>query len=65
MFADIFNSYFTKIGLDTVSHLQPTLATGLVLMVVKVIFFGGDQTAYVVSILQQLTKTLSKNTFLS
>ena len=25
--ADIFNSYFTKIGLDTVSHLQPTLAT--------------------------------------
>ena len=27
--ADIFNSYFTKIGLDTVSHLQPTLATGV------------------------------------
>ena len=26
--ADIFNSYFTKIGLDTVSHFQPTLATG-------------------------------------
>ena len=24
--ADIFNSYFTKIGLDTVSHLKPTLA---------------------------------------
>ena len=27
--ADIFNSYFTKIGLDTVSHLHPTLATGV------------------------------------
>ena len=27
--ADIFNSYFTEIGLDTVLHLQPTLATGV------------------------------------
>ena len=27
--ADIVNSYFTEIGLDTVSHLQPTLATGV------------------------------------
>ena len=27
--ADIFNSYFTKIGLATVSHLQPTQATGV------------------------------------
>ena len=27
--ADIFNSCFTKIGLDTVSHLQPTLAIGV------------------------------------
>ena len=25
--ADIFNSYFARIGLDTVSHLQPTLAS--------------------------------------
>ena len=25
----LFNSYFTKIGLATVSHLQPTLATGV------------------------------------
>ena len=29
-------------------------------MVVKVNFFGGDQTAHVVLILQQLNKTLSK-----
>ena len=27
--ADIFNSYFTNIGLDTVSHLQPTPTTGV------------------------------------
>ena len=27
--ADILYSFFTKIGLDTVSHLQPTLATGV------------------------------------
>ena len=27
--ADTFNSYFSKIGLVTVSHLQPTLATGV------------------------------------
>ena len=26
--ADIFNSYFTNIGLDTVSHLQPTCVDG-------------------------------------
>ena len=61
--ADIFNSYFTRIGLDTVSHLQPTLATGVDGGESE--FFGGDQTAHVVLILQQLNKTLSKNTFLS
>ena len=60
--ADIFNSYFTKIGLDTVSHLQPTLATGV--DGGESDFFGGDQTAHVVLILQQLNKTLSKNIFL-
>ena len=54
--ADIFNSYFTNIGLDTVSHLQPTRPQ--VLMVVKTICFGGDQTAHVVLILQQSNKTL-------
>ena len=27
--ADIFNRYFTNIGLDTVSHLQPTPTTGV------------------------------------
>ena len=27
--ADIFHSYFTNIGLDTVSHLQPTPTTGV------------------------------------
>ena len=27
--ADISNSYFTNIGLDTVSHLQPTSTTGV------------------------------------
>ena len=27
--ADIFNSYFTNIGLDTLSHLQPTPTTGV------------------------------------
>ena len=27
--ADICNSYFAKIGLDTVSHLQPTMAAGV------------------------------------
>ena len=42
--ADIFNSYFTKIGLDTVSHLQPTLATGVDGGESE--FFGGDQTAH-------------------
>ena len=36
-----------------------------VLMVVKANFYGEDQTAHVVLILQQLNKTLSKNTFLS
>ena len=61
--ADIFNSYFTKIGLDTVSHLQPTLATCVDGGESE--FFGGDQTAHVVLILQQLNKTLSKNIFLS
>ena len=63
--ADIFNSYFTKIGLDTVCHIYnpPWLQ---VLMVVKVNFYGEDQTAHVFFlILQQLNKTLSKNTFLS
>ena len=33
-------------------------------MVVKANCFGGDHTAHVVLILQQLNKTLSKNTFL-
>ena len=61
--ADIFNSYFTKIGLDTVSHLQPTLAIGV--DGGESDFFGGDQTAHVVLILQQLNNTLSKNIFLS
>ena len=61
--ADIFNRYFTKIGLDTVSHLQPTLATGVDGGESE--YFGGDQTANVVLILQQLNMTLSKNTFLS
>ena len=56
--ADIFNSYFTKIGLDTVSHVQPALATCIV--VLNVNFFGGDQTAHVVLILQQLNKTVKK-----
>ena len=41
--ADIFNSYFTKIGLDTVSHLQPNLATGV--DGGESYFFGGDQTS--------------------
>ena len=41
--ADIFNSYFTKIGLDTVSHLQPNLATCVDGGESE--FFGGDQTA--------------------
>ena len=44
--ADIFNSYFTKIGLDTVSHLQPSLAIGVDGGESE--FFGGDQTAHVV-----------------
>ena len=57
--ADIFNSYFTKIGLDTVSHLQPTLATGV--DGGESDFFGGDQTAHVVLILQQLNKTVKKH----
>ena len=34
-----------------------------VLMVVKVNFSGEDQTAHVVLIVQQLNKSLSKNTF--
>ena len=37
----LINSYFTKIGLDTVSHLQPTQATGV--DGVKVIFYGEDK----------------------
>ena len=53
--ADIFNSYFTKIGLDTVSYLQPILATGV----------DGSESEFLWrasnSILQQLNKTLSKN----
>ena len=49
--ADIVNSYFTsKVGLDTVSHLQPILATGVDCGESE--FFGGDQTAHVVLILQ-------------
>ena len=56
--ADIFNIHFTNIGLDTVSHLQPTLATGVDGGESDV--FGGDQTAHVVLIVQQLNKTLSK-----
>ncbi len=50
------------IGLDTVSHLQPTLAT--VVDGGESDFFGGDQTAHVVLISQQLNHT-AKNTFLS
>ena len=44
----------------TLSHIYnpPWLQ---VLMVVKVNFFGGGQTAHVVLILQQLNKTLSKH----
>ena len=57
--ADIFNSYFTNIGLDTVSHLQPTLATGV--DGGESGFFGGDQTAHVVLILQQLNNTVKKH----
>ena len=61
--ADIVNSYFnSKVGLDTVSHLQPILATGVDCGESE--FFGGDKTAHVVLILQQLNKTLSKNTFI-
>ena len=59
--ADIFNSYFTKIGLDTVSHLQPTLATVTGVDGGESEFFGGDQTAHVVLILQQLNKTVKKH----
>ena len=54
--ADIFNSYFTNIGLDTVSHLQPTPTTGV--DGGEKICFGGDQTAHVVLILQQSNRTL-------
>ena len=43
--AEIFNSYFTKIGIDTVSHVQPTLATGV--DGGESDFFGGGQTAHV------------------
>ena len=43
--ADIFNSYFTKIGLDTVSHLQTTVATGVDGGESE--YFGGDRTANV------------------
>ena len=56
--ADIFNSYFTNIGLDTVSHLQPTLATGVDFGESDI--FGGEHTAHVVLIVQQLNNTLSK-----
>ena len=55
-------TYFTNIGLDTVSNVQPTLATGV--DGGESDFFGGDQTAHAVLILQQLNKTV-KNTFLS
>ena len=62
--ADIFNSYYAKIGVDTVSHLLPTLATGV--DGGQRDCFGADQTAHVVLILQRLNNTLSvKNTFLS
>ena len=40
--ADIFNSYFTNIGLDTVSHLQPTRPQ--VLMVVKRFVLAGSNS---------------------
>ena len=42
--SDIVDSNFTKIGLDTVSHLQPTLAT-CVDGGESDFFVGGDQTA--------------------
>ena len=56
---DIFNGYLTKIGLDTVSHLQTTMATcgdgGE-----SELFFGGDQAAHVVFYLTTIEHNSAK-----